>query len=103
VHFCDPGRTDRETFTTGTRAPIAGRITTVVEMPVTDPMPTTVEALKVKRDAVRSKSLIDFGLSGAVGPDTAKHLDGFREAGVALFKNGDRAVAHDRRDAHSHE
>ena len=46
----------------------------------------TVEALKVKRDAVSSKSLIDFGLWGAVRPDTAKHLDGFREAGVALFK-----------------
>src|ERR1700730_3709842 len=41
VHNNDPGRTEGEGFSTATRAPAAGGVTTLVEMPLNSLPPTT--------------------------------------------------------------
>ena len=51
VHMREPGLTHKEDLETGSRAAVLGGVTAVFEMPNTDPLTTTAEALadKVKR------------------------------------------------------
>lgn len=56
VHFRDPGATHKEDFDTGSRAAIAGGVTTVVDMPNTNPSTTSMEALIAKRKLAKEKS-----------------------------------------------
>ncbi|PJC37381.1 dihydroorotase [Candidatus Peregrinibacteria bacterium CG_4_9_14_0_2_um_filter_53_11] len=62
VHFRDPGYTEKEDFWTGSQAAAAAGITTVIDMPNTEPLVTTIEALEEKRKIVEAKSLVNFGL-----------------------------------------
>jgi dihydroorotase len=57
VHFREPGKTDAEDMQTGAAAAIAGGITTVCEMPNTDPPTCTVKALEDK--IARAKEIRD--------------------------------------------
>ena len=49
VHFDDPGYTEREDFFHGSMAAAAGGITTVIDMPNTNPALTTRELLEEKK------------------------------------------------------
>lgn len=61
VHLRDPGATHKEDWATGTRAAIAGGVTTILDMP-NNPQPTVDRAsLQVKRALARSKALCDYG------------------------------------------
>ena len=86
VHFADPGFTEREDFGTVTRASLAGGVTTVVEMPNTDPVVRDAATVEVKLAAISPKAHVDFGLWGALLPDGATDLVGLRERGVRLVK-----------------
>lgn len=48
VHFRDPGLTHKETLESGTRAALMGGVTSVFEMPNTQPPTTTAQALEEK-------------------------------------------------------
>lgn len=48
VHFREPGLTHKENIETGSRAAVAGGITTFMEMPNTLPQTTTMELLEEK-------------------------------------------------------
>ena len=55
VHLNEPGRTDWEGFETGTRAAIAGGLTTICEMPLNaNPVTTSVAAFDLKLAAARA-------------------------------------------------
>jgi dihydroorotase len=51
VHFMDPGRPEREDFTTGTTAAAAGGITLVMDMPMTTPAVTDATIFGEETDA----------------------------------------------------
>ncbi len=82
VHLRDPGATHKEDFTTGTRAALAGGVTTVLDMP-NNPQPTTTrDALDEKRAIARAKAVCDYGFfvgatqenveeCGSVGADSS--------------------------------
>ena len=55
AHFEDPGHTEREDFTSGTRSAAAGGFTTVIEHPLTYPPVTTVDLFRSKRDMAERK------------------------------------------------
>lgn len=61
VHFRDPGLTHKEDLTSGSKAAIAGGVTTFLEMPNTKPSTTTVKALEEKISLANEKSFADFG------------------------------------------
>lgn len=69
VHLRDPGWPMKEDFGSGTRAAAAGGVTTVLDMPNTNPLVTTQEILDTKRAAAASKSLVNFGLYMALTDD----------------------------------
>lgn len=61
VHLRDPGSTQKEDFYTGTRAAIAGGVTTVIDMPNNTPPTTTARALKEKEKIAKRKAVCDYG------------------------------------------
>ena len=85
VHFMDPGDTSREDFVHGSSAAAVGGVTTVVEHTHSNPV-LTAEDLREKREYLKDRSVIDFGLMAHVFPDTIKHVPDLWEDGVAIFK-----------------
>jgi len=85
VHFMDPGDNAREDFIRGSSAAAVGGVTTVVEHTHSNPV-LTAKDLREKREYLKDRSIIDFGLMAHVFPDTIKHVPGLWKDGVAIFK-----------------
>jgi len=77
VHFNEPGRTDWEGWSTGSRAAAAGGTTTVLDMPLNSIPPVLDGAsFDMKRAAAENASIVDFGLwGGLVDADPASLRD----------------------------
>src|ERR671915_31517 len=60
VHFREPGLTHKEDLETGSRAAVMGGVTAVFEMPNTDPLTTSAEALADKVRRARHRMHCDF-------------------------------------------
>ena len=60
VHFREPGMTHKEDFLTGSMAAAAGGITTILDMPNTDPPTTNLQRLDEKR-ILAKKSIVNYG------------------------------------------
>ena len=61
AHFRDPGYTHKEDTETGTRAAVAGGVTTVFDMPNVDPPTTDGARLEAHFENADKKSIIDIG------------------------------------------
>jgi dihydroorotase len=85
VHFRDPGYPHKETWSTGSGAAAMGGVTTVFDMPNTNPPTGTLDALALKLKAAEH-SYVDFGIHGLLGDDTIDHLEALLDAGVSSFK-----------------
>jgi allantoinase len=87
VHVNEPGRTEWEGFSTATRAAAAGGVTTIVDMPLNSiPPTTTVEGLRVKREAAGPQASVDVGFWGGAVPSSLGSLESLWNAGVFGFK-----------------
>ncbi|GAB4111182.1 MAG: allantoinase [Roseiflexaceae bacterium] len=86
VHLRDPGRPEREDFTTGTSAAAAGGVTTILEMPISEPPVNTGAILAERARLVQPRALVDFGLYGAVGAENYAEVPGMAAAGAIAFK-----------------
>lgn len=84
AHFRDPGYTHKEDVESGTRAAVAGGVTTVFDMPNVDPPTTTAERLRAHLDNQATKTVIDIGhnASGVVPENIAE----LAENGATAFK-----------------
>jgi dihydroorotase len=60
VHFREPGLTHKEDLETGSRAAVLGGVTSVFEMPNTNPLTTSAEALEGKLKAAHHRMHCDF-------------------------------------------
>src|SRR5262249_59245313 len=83
VHVNEPGRTDWKGFATATRAAAAGRITTIIDMPLNS-IPPTVDAaaLRAKREAAAGQVHVDVGFWGGAVPGNPGRLAGQQEGGA---------------------
>lgn len=86
VHFREPGMEYKEDFSTGSLAAAAGGVTTVFDMPNTDPPTSTGEALQKKRGLASGRSYVDFGLYGVILQDNEKELDRLHFEGAMGLK-----------------
>src|SRR3984957_7471524 len=86
VHFRDPGWPHKEDWGTGTAAAACGGVTTVFEMPNTDPPTGTAEALAAKHATAAKLACVDFGIYGLLGEDTIEHVPDLVAGGVIGFK-----------------
>lgn len=89
VHFREPGAVHKEDLETGSRSAVLGGVTAVFEMPNTDPLTVTAEALadKVKRGHHRMHCDFAFFVGGT--HDNVRHLPEFERlpgaAGIKVF------------------
>ncbi|MFA5412305.1 MAG: dihydroorotase [Candidatus Micrarchaeia archaeon] len=74
VHLRDPGATHKEDFHSGTRAAIAGGITTVLDMPNNNPPTTTLARLEEKRAIASKKAVCDYGFHFGAGTDNFEEI-----------------------------
>ncbi|AMJ64725.1 allantoinase AllB [Hymenobacter sp. PAMC 26628] len=87
VHLNEPGRTAWEGFDTGTRAALAGGITTLVDMPLNSaPVTTSVESLRLKQAATAGQLHTNVGFWGGIVPGNAAEVGPLIAAGVLGFK-----------------
>ena len=86
VHFMDPGRPEREDFTTGTTAAAAGGITLVMDMPITTPAVTDATIFTAKRRMLEETSLVDFCLLAMVSNTNLDGLQDLKNVGAASFE-----------------
>ncbi len=87
VHLNEPGRTHWEGFATGTKAALAGGITTIVDMPLNStPVTTTATALQKKQIAAKQNALINCKFWGGLIPENHNDLEALLEAGALGLK-----------------
>jgi len=85
VHFRDPGYAHKEDWGSGSAAAACGGVTTVFDMPNTNPPTGTLEALALKfRNAAISH--VDYGIYGLLDENNIDSLEALIDAGVTGFK-----------------
>jgi dihydroorotase len=89
VHFREPGPTHKEDLETGSRAAVLGGVTAVFEMPNTNPLTTTPEALADKVRRATSRMHCDFAFWVGGTHDNAKDIPELERlpgsAGIKVF------------------
>jgi dihydroorotase (multifunctional complex type) len=61
VHFRDPGATHKEDFLSGTLSALAGGVTTILDMPNTQPPTDSITHLHEKMTLAATKTVVDYG------------------------------------------
>lgn len=85
VHFREPGYTHKEDWETGTAAAAMGGVTTVFEMPNTNPPTRSAKEFRDKQKAAE-KAYVDFGIYALLAEDNIEELQGLIDAGANAFK-----------------
>lgn len=86
VHFRVPGQEHKEDWVSGSRAAVAGGITTVLDMPNNIPSTTNRQLLEEKRAIAARDSKCNFGFFlGATGNNSVEIEQAERIAGVKVF------------------
>jgi dihydroorotase len=74
VHFREPGMEHKEDLESGTRAAILGGVTTIFEMPNTNPTTTTEEALADKLSRASGRAWCDYSFFVGASTDNSDLL-----------------------------
>lgn len=74
VHFREPGNEHKEDLESGMRSAALGGVTAVFEMPNTNPLTTTPEAMADKLDRARGRAWTDHAFFVGATPDNAEDL-----------------------------
>jgi dihydroorotase len=86
VHFREPGFSHKETWTSATQAAAVGGVTTVFDMPNTNPPTSTPEAVAQKIEIAQRQAIVDFGVYGNIGEHNIGQLRAMAGAGAVSFK-----------------
>jgi dihydroorotase len=97
THLREPGREDKETIATGTRAAAAGGYTAVCAMPNTEPVNDTAGVTRLILERARDAAAVRVYPIGAItrgsrGEDLAEYGD-LRDAGCVAVSDDGRPVA----------
>lgn len=74
VHFREPGLEHKEDLESGSRAAVMGGVTTFFEMPNTNPVTTTEEALNDKLRRAKGRLWSNYSFFVGAGPDNVSEL-----------------------------
>lgn len=91
VHFRDSGvlnvaQKAKEDFSSGSKAALAGGVTTVLDMPNTVPPTVSVQAYKTKAANASKTSYCDFGLYAGATTDNLNEIPKILDAGAVAVK-----------------
>ncbi|WP_165855121.1 dihydroorotase [Marinobacter sp. JSM 1782161] len=89
VHFREPGMTHKETLDAGTRGAVLGGVTTVFEMPNTQPLTLSAADLQDKLDRADGRAWCDYAFYMGGSAVNADQLDSLENrpgcAGIKVF------------------
>ena len=89
VHFREPGLTQKEDLESGSLSAVMGGVTAVFEMPNTDPLTVTAEALADKVKRAHHRMHCDFAFFVGATLDNTRHLAELERlpgcAGIKVF------------------
>ena len=89
THFREPGSTDTEDLHSGSRAAIAGGITSVFEMPNTNPPTSTKKEFQRKLDLAKNRMYCNYAFYFGATADNANELADLKNlegcCGIKLF------------------
>ncbi len=74
VHFREPGLTHKEDLETGTRAAVLGGVTSIFEMPNTNPSTTTKEAFEDKLQRAKNRAHCNYAFFIGGAHDNVAHI-----------------------------
>ena len=69
VHLREPGREDKETVASGTKAALKGGVTSVLAMPNTTPTIDCAETIKSLQDIIKKTANVNVFIAGAITKD----------------------------------
>jgi len=103
VHFREPGSTDAEDLNTGSRAAIAGGITSVFEMPNTNPPTSSKVEFKKKLALAKNRMYCNYAFYFGATPENESELTDLKDlegcCGIKLFagsSTGNLLVQHEK-------
>src|SRR6267143_3007538 len=85
LHLRDWKQASKETVATGTKSALAGGVTTVAEMPNTDPRIGSAEMVSKRIELLQKESYTDFAVHAGV-PEEAREVRMLRNAGAFAVK-----------------
>ena len=74
VHFREPGANDAENLESGSRAAVAGGVTSVFEMPNTNPPTSTFHEFNKKLEAAKNRMFCNYAFYFGATPNNMKEL-----------------------------
>jgi dihydroorotase len=100
VHLREPGREDMETVASGTRAAVAGGVTTVSAMPNTQPAMDSERAVKYLNDIIAKDASANVFIVGAITKARAGSelvdIKALKAAGVAALSDDGNSIQDDK-------
>lgn len=96
VHLREPGREDKETVSSGTRAALKGGVTSLLAMPNTDPPIDSPERVTLLRGILEKKASANVFISAAItrsrrGEELVE-IKGLKKAGAIAFTDDGSSV-----------
>ena len=85
-HLWEPGMLAGPDFKDGTRASVAGGVTTIIDQPLSPPEVLDVSVFRAKRELGKATSYTDFALHAGVSDQNLDQLPGLWAAGCTAFK-----------------
>jgi dihydroorotase len=89
VHFREPGLEHKEDLATGTLAALCGGVTSILEMPNTNPTTTNPEALADKLDRAKGRASCHYGFFVGASTENAEQLGEYEKLpgtpGIKVF------------------
>ena len=86
VHFREPGFAHKETWTSATQAAAVGGVTTIFDMPNTNPPTASAAAVNQKLEIASRQAIVDFGVYGLIGETCLDQIEPMVAAGAIAFK-----------------
>jgi len=87
THMRDFKETQKEDFISGTKAALAGGITTIIDMPNTNPSITTAETFNRRIKTANTSSLVDFDINFGIS-DNLGEIDKVKPASYKIYMDG---------------
>jgi dihydroorotase-like cyclic amidohydrolase len=89
VHFRTPGQEYKEDFESGSRAALAGGVTTVVDMPNNVQLVTSAEQLQRKKELAQQQTHVDIGFHlGTLGEEDQNFAESVDQVfGLKIYMN----------------
>ena len=79
VHFREPGYTHKEDMISGSEAALYGGITTVLEMPNTNPITDSVDQVLLKKKLAEKQDFVDILIAAAITDGNYQNLEKLNE------------------------